>query len=103
MKKALIATAMGALVMVSGSAIAADGAAVYNKACVACHASGAAGAPKIGDSAAWAPRIAKGMAALYNSAINGVPGTAMMAKGTCASCSEEELKAATDYMVSQSK
>lgn len=102
MKKAFVAAAVGAL-LVSGAAVAADGQAAYNKACVACHASGAAGAPKLGDKAAWAPRIGKGIDALYHSAINGLPGTAMMPKGTCAACTEDELKAAVDYMVSQSK
>jgi cytochrome c5 len=103
MKNVFVATAMGALMIVAGSAAAADGQAVYNKACIACHASGAANAPKLGDKAAWAPRIAKGMDALYASSQNGVPGTAMMAKGTCAACTDDELKAAVDFMVSQSK
>ncbi len=107
MKKTLVAAsgaiASGAIVMFSGSAMAADGQAVYNKACIACHASGAAGAPKMGDKAAWAPRIAKGMDALYSSSLNGVPGTAMMPKGTCADCSEADLQAAVDFMVGNSK
>lgn len=82
---------------------AVSGEAVYKKSCVSCHGTGAANAPKLADTAAWAPRIEKGMDALYASALNGVPGTAMMAKGTCGSCSEEELQAAVDYMVEQSK
>lgn len=103
MKKLLVASAMGALMTVSASAFAADGKAVYSKACIACHASGAANAPRLGDKAAWAPRIAQGMEALYNVAKNGKPGTAMLAKGTCAACTDDDLKAAVDYMVSQSK
>ncbi|PKM42696.1 MAG: cytochrome c5 family protein [Gammaproteobacteria bacterium HGW-Gammaproteobacteria-1] len=102
MNKFLVACAAGAM-MVSVSAVAADGKAVYDKACVACHASGAAGAPRIGDKAAWAPRIAQGMDKLYGVAVNGKPGTAMLPKGTCAACTEPDLKAAVDYMVSQSK
>lgn len=102
MNKFVVACAAGAM-MISASAMAADGKAVYDKSCVACHASGAANAPRLGDKAAWAPRIAKGKDALYKSAMNGVPGTAMLAKGTCAACSEDDLKAAVDYMVSQSK
>ena len=47
------------------------GEEVYKAQCVACHASGAAGAPKFGDSAAWAPRIATGYEALLNSALKG--------------------------------
>jgi len=90
------------------SAAAAGGAArsgeeVYQSTCMACHGTGAAGAPKYGDATAWAARIAKGKDALYNSGINGVAGTAMMAKGGCAGCSDEEIKAAVDYMVAGSQ
>ncbi|RDH81709.1 MAG: cytochrome c5 family protein [endosymbiont of Galathealinum brachiosum] len=81
--------------------ISMNGEQVYNKSCVSCHASGAAGAPKLGDTTAWKTRIEKGVESLYSSAINGVPGTAMMVKGTCAVCSDEELKAAVDYMVAK--
>lgn len=80
-----------------------SGEQIYKKSCASCHASGAAGAPKLGDVAAWKPRIAKGLDALYTSAKVGIPGTAMMAKGTCAACSDEELNAAVDYMVEKSK
>ncbi|MEY3007213.1 MAG: hypothetical protein RI942_1555, partial [Pseudomonadota bacterium] len=55
------------------------------------------------DAGAWAPRIAKGMDALYASGINGVAGTSMMAKGGCMSCSDAEIEAAVDYMVASSK
>ena len=80
-----------------------SGDAVYNAACMACHATGAAGAPKVGDAAAWAPRIAKGKDALYASALGGVAGTGMMAKGGCATCSDEEIHAAVDFMVAGSQ
>lgn len=80
-----------------------SGEAVYKKTCMACHASGAAGAPKLGDKQAWKPRIEKGMDALMQSALNGVPGTSMMKRGTCLSCSDEDLRAAVEYMVEQSK
>ena len=80
-----------------------SGEQIYKKSCVGCHATGAAGAPKLGDVAAWKPRIAKGLDALYASSKMGVPGTAMMAKGTCAACSDDELNAAVDYMVEKSK
>jgi len=76
-----------------------SGEDVYNSACMACHSTGAAGAPKLGDAAAWADRIAKGNDALYSSGINGVAGTGMMAKGGCMNCSDEEVTAAVDYMV----
>lgn len=92
-----------------GPAAAAAGGAprsgeeVYNAACMACHSTGAAGAPKVGDAAAWAPHIAKGKDVLYNSAINGVPGTGMMAKGGCVACSDEEIHAAVDFMIAGSQ
>ncbi|MFZ5558957.1 MAG: c-type cytochrome [Pseudomonadota bacterium] len=82
-------------------AAAADGEAVYGKACVACHATGAAGAPKLGDKAAWAPRIAQGSDALYASAIKGKG--VMPAKGGMATLSDAEVKAAVDFLVAKSK
>ena len=77
----------------------ADGQKTYQKSCQACHATGAAGAPKLGDKDAWAPRIAKGNDALLLSVKNGLK--AMPPKGTCMSCSEDELRAAMEYMVGQ--
>ncbi len=91
-----------------GAAAVADSGArsgedVYNAACMACHATGAGGAPLLGDVAAWADRIAKGNDALYDSGINGLPGTGMIAKGGCMNCSDEEIKVAVDYMVAGSQ
>ena len=82
-----------------------DGKAVYDSSCAACHASGVAGAPKLGDNAVWAERIAKGMAALEESAINGLQGYSgtMPPKGGNASLSDDEVKAAVAYMVEQSQ
>jgi cytochrome c5 len=80
-----------------------SGEEVFNTTCMACHSTGAAGAPKYGDKAAWADRIAKGKDALYNSALHGVAGTGMVAKGGCAKCSDEEVQAAVDYMIAGSK
>lgn len=77
------------------------GDAVYNGACMACHATGAAGAPKVGDKAAWAPRISQGMATLVKHSIEGF--NAMPPKGMCMDCSDDEIKAAVEYMVSQSR
>ncbi|MEN8206940.1 MAG: c-type cytochrome [Pseudomonadota bacterium] len=77
----------------------ADGLNIYQKSCQACHATGAAGAPKLGDKEAWAPRIAKGNDALLSSVKNGLK--AMPPKGTCMSCSDDELHAAMEYMVGQ--
>ena len=71
----------------------------YNKTCATCHAAGIAGAPKLGDIVAWEPRIAKGIDVLYNSSINGIP-PAMPQKGMCFTCSDDDLKAIVDYMLS---
>ena len=91
-----------------GPAVAASsgprsGEEVYNAACMACHTTGAGGAPVLGDVAAWADRIAKGPEALYDSGVNGVPGTGMIAKGGCMACSDEEVNAAVDFMVAGSQ
>lgn len=80
-----------------------SGEAVYNAACVACHGAGIAGAPKVGDTVAWSGRIGKGMDALYGSGINGVAGTGMIARGGCANCSDDEIRAAVDFMVDASR
>lgn len=78
-----------------------DGATVYNSICTACHAAGLAGAPKTGDKAAWAPRIATGLEALLKSAINGK--NAMPPRGGGADLSDDEIKAAVEYLIGQSK
>ena len=80
-----------------------SGEDVYNGACMACHTTGAGGAPVLGDVAAWADRIAKGTAALHDAGVNGVPGTGMIAKGGCMNCSDDEIYAAVDYMVENSQ
>lgn len=98
----LATAAAGAAV---GTAQAADGAGTYNSACAACHATGAAGAPKMGDKAAWGPRIKQGNATLYTHAIKGFQGKKgfMPAKGGQAQLSDAAVKAAVDHMVSKSK
>lgn len=78
-----------------------SGEDVYKTKCATCHATGAANAPKLGDAAGWAPRVAKGLDTLYGNAINGFNG--MPAKGLCFDCSDDEIKAAVDYMVEGSK
>ena len=78
-----------------------DGATVYTSVCSACHASGAAGAPKTGDKGAWAPRIAQGKDALYKSVINGKG--AMPPKGGATSLSDDEIKAGVDHLVGLAK
>lgn len=81
-----------------------DGKKLYESACAACHGAGVAGAPKFGDKAAWEPRIKQGNATLYDHAIKGFQGKSgmMPAKGG-SSASDEEVKAAVDYMVSAAK
>ena len=78
-----------------------SGDQVFNSVCQGCHATGAAGAPKVGDKAAWGPRIGQGKPTLYTHAIGGI--RAMPPKGTCMNCSDDEIKAAVDYMVGKSK
>nr|WP_251041100.1 MULTISPECIES: c-type cytochrome [unclassified Halomonas] len=77
-----------------------DGEALYaSSGCVACHASGVAGSPMLGDSEAWAARLEKGADELYASAINGIG--AMPAKGGNPNLSDEEVMAIVDYMVAE--
>ncbi len=78
-----------------------SGDEIYNSKCTACHSTGAAGAPKVGVAADWESRLAQGMDTLYANALNGVRG--MPAKGLCMDCSADEIHAAVDYMVENSK
>jgi cytochrome c5 len=80
-----------------GAVDLAKGESVYGMACLACHTTGAAGAPKLGDKAAWGPRIAQGMDVLHASAINGKG--AMPPKGGRVDLSDADIQAAVVYMV----
>lgn len=81
---------------------ARSGEQVYSTKCFTCHATGAAGAPKLGDAAAWAPRVAeRGVDGMYASALKGFQ--AMPAKGLCMDCSDDEIKAAVDHILANSK
>ena len=84
---------------------APSGQKVYEGACIACHGAGIAGAPKFGDAQVWKKRVAKGVGALYTSAIKGFQGSAglMPAKGGNAGLSDAEVKAAVDYILAKSK
>ena len=86
---------------VATGAMAADGKAVYEKTCVACHASGVANAPKLGDKAAWGPRVATGKPALVASVKNGKG--AMPPKAGNAALTDEEITAAIDFMLASVK
>ncbi|MCS0629281.1 c-type cytochrome [Telluria mixta] len=80
------------------------GKALFNTACTACHTAGIAGAPKIGDKAAWAPRIAQGNNTLYEHAIKGFQGKAgMMPPKGGSTAPDADVKAAVDYMVAAAK
>lgn len=81
------------------------GKSVYGKVCALCHAAGVAGAPKPGDKADWAPRIAQGDALLNKHALEGFTGAKglMPARGTGASLTDDEVKAAVRYMVDASR
>ncbi|MGH8724436.1 MAG: c-type cytochrome [Burkholderiales bacterium] len=80
---------------------ATDGKSVYDKVCFACHLQSVAGSPKLGDKAAWAPRIQTGVDAMFQSVIKGKG--AMPPKAGNPSLSDAEIRAAIDFMVSQSK
>jgi len=81
------------------------GKSIYNKTCALCHAAGVAGAPKPGDTADWGPRIEQGADVLYKHAIEGYTGAKgmMPARGGAAALTDDEVKAAVDYMVDLSK
>lgn len=81
------------------------GKSVFGKTCALCHAAGVAGAPKPGDKADWAPRIAQGNDLLHKHALEGFTGAKgqMPAKGGAATLTDDEVKAAVAYMVDQSR
>lgn len=76
------------------------GKKIYDKYCVACHVSGAGGAPIVGDKKAWEPHLTKGLNILYKNSIAGIGN--MPPKGACATCSNAQVQAAVDYMAALS-
>jgi len=82
-----------------------QGKSVFGKTCALCHAAGVAGAPKPGDKADWGPRIAQGNDTLYKHALEGFNGSKgqMPPRGGNTALSDADVKAAVDYMVSQSR
>ena len=82
-----------------------DGQQVYQASCVACHGAGIAGAPKVGDKGQWAARVSAGTEALYQGALIGKqsPAGVMPAKGGNPSLSDQDVKAAVDFMLAQLK
>jgi cytochrome c5 len=99
------AAAPAASAPAAAAAPSADaGKKLYDATCTACHGTGVAGAPKFGDKAAWAPRIKQGSATLYEHAIKGFQGKAgMMPPKGGSSASDDEVKAAVDYMAAAAK
>lgn len=97
----LAGIAPAAAPVATASATPRDGETVFKSACFACHDTGAAGAPKRGDKAAWEPRIAQGIATLKQHAIAGFQGKSgvMPPRGTCATCSDEEIENAIHFMI----
>jgi cytochrome c5 len=86
-------------------ALPKNGEETYKTVCSACHAAGIGGAPKVGDKAAWAPRIAQGKATLYDHALHGYKGKAgvMPAKGARADLPDDLVKETVDYIVKMSQ
>lgn len=76
------------------------GEQTYRRFCFSCHASGAAGAPRVGQASAWEARVAQGMDLLLSHTIEGMPG--MPPRGMCRQCSDDELREAINYMVQRS-
>lgn len=98
---ALATSLIAGSLLAAVDARAAAGKDVYASTCAACHATGAAGAPKVGDKGAWAPRLATGASALHASALKGKG--IMPPKGGNAALSDADVSAAVDFMLSQSK
>jgi cytochrome c5 len=76
---------------------AADGKSVYESTCIACHGIGVANAPKYGDKKAWAPHLMHGIEHLYENALKGL--NAMPPRGGNSTLSDDDVKAAVDYML----
>ena len=98
MKKLIASITVCAAVLAAPAAGAADGKEVYAKACAVCHN---AMPPKLGDKAAWEPRIKTGTDAMVAAVIKGKG--AMPPKAGSSSLSDADIKAAVEYMVSQSQ
>lgn len=97
---AAISTAKPAASASAGGGNLEAGKKLYETVCIACHGAGVMGAPKFGDKAAWAPRIKTGIETLHNAALHGL--NAMPPKGG-SNASDDDVKAAVDYMVNAAK
>ena len=95
-----VVLASTAMMSYTSPSIAANGEAIYKKACRICHGTGIGGAPKFGDASIWAPRIAKGIDVLEDHAIKGFNDRGIMPpRGGRPNLSDDEVKAAVAYMV----
>ena len=83
-----------------GTAMATDGATTYKQICSSCHETGAGGAPQLENKAEWQPRISRGADALYASILNE---KCDLLKELRRDLSDDKIKAAVDYIVSQSR
>jgi cytochrome c5 len=77
-----------------------SGEQIYNTTCVACHSTGVAGAPKVGDKAVWEARLAQGLDAMVGSSVKGKG--AMPPKGGNAGLSDDDIKSAVEFMLEKS-
>lgn len=98
--KKLLAPVIFGLLFSSGVAFA-EIEAIVDRHCQACHDAGLAGAPKLDDADNWAPRIASGVDAMTQTVITGKG--AMPPKGTCFSCTDEQLKLAVEVLIGRLK
>lgn len=97
MNKVTALTVTGAmLALFAQGSFAQTAEEIVAKHCQACHNTGLGGAPALGDKAAWAPRLERGVDGMLATVMSGKG--AMPPKGTCMSCSEDELRAAIDHM-----
>ena len=87
--------------MVTTAAAGGAGETLYKQTCQMCHGAGVAGAPKLGDKTAWAPRLSAGIDALYANAAKGKG--AMPPRGGAAQASDADLRAAVEYMATAAK
>ena len=104
MKMSLYLAAGISICLLTGTAMA-DGKATYDSACGVCHTAGVAGAPVLGDQAAWAERIAQGNDVLFKHVLEGFQGKTgyMPPKGGFMHLSDDDVKAALEYMVQNSQ